>query len=86
MSSSYQHHQVIFNSSSSCRKHQYKTHSCWKKNKVLPWDLLVPRDTLGLVLANSDKGATKSSFITLWQSKNQQARMSLRTKKTPTAV
>ncbi|KAI5338729.1 hypothetical protein L3X38_018001 [Prunus dulcis] len=26
-----------------------------------------------LVLANSDKGAMKSSFITLWRSKNQQS-------------
>ncbi|KAI5318295.1 hypothetical protein L3X38_038003 [Prunus dulcis] len=69
------HHQyTIFNYLSSCRKHQYKTRSRWKKNKVRPWDFLLSQDTLGLVLANSDKGATKSSFITLWRSTNQQSR------------
>ncbi|CAL8091813.1 unnamed protein product [Prunus armeniaca] len=55
-----QHQCTIFNSSSSCRKHQHKTRSRWKKNKVLPWDLLLPRGTLGLVLANSEKGALKA--------------------------
>ncbi|CAL9006871.1 unnamed protein product [Prunus brigantina] len=48
-----QHQCTIFKSSSSCRKHQHKRRNRWKKNKVLPWDLLLHRGTLGLVLANS---------------------------------
>ncbi|CAL8164761.1 unnamed protein product [Prunus armeniaca] len=33
------HEKPISNSSSSCQKHQYKTRSRWKKNRVLPLGL-----------------------------------------------